>query len=286
MTDKDTLFDYYMKSPLMSHKWKNYFSTYEELLKSFRGKNITFVEIGVNNGGSLFMWREYFGKEAKIIGVDNNPIAKKLENYGFEIFIGDQGDKNFWHDFYNKVGKIDVLLDDGSHMYLDQIITTSCSVPYIKDGGLIIIEDTHTSFMKSYGYKFNKNFFDFVKVLIKNIHKRHPYSQLKNSKNQYDQITKISIYESITAIHIDSSKNISNERVLNNKNSLGALDFKFEYKFINKFIKLLDNYELKFLNKKNRIIYKLILRVIGQSRNFLYFLLNFSQRSKLRNYMS
>ena len=44
MSDKKTLLDYYMKSPLMSHKWRNYFSAYEELLKSFKGKNITFVD--------------------------------------------------------------------------------------------------------------------------------------------------------------------------------------------------------------------------------------------------
>ena len=46
------------------------------------GKKITFVEVGVLQGGSLFMWREYFGKEARIIGIDLHPKAKVLEKYG------------------------------------------------------------------------------------------------------------------------------------------------------------------------------------------------------------
>ena len=36
------------------------------------------------------MWRDYFGKDARIIGIDLNPEAKKWEKHGFEIFIGNQ----------------------------------------------------------------------------------------------------------------------------------------------------------------------------------------------------
>ena len=46
------------------------------------------MEVGVFSGGSLFMWKNYFGKNSRIIGIDLNPDAKKLENHGFEIFIG------------------------------------------------------------------------------------------------------------------------------------------------------------------------------------------------------
>ena len=63
------------------------------------------------------MWREFFGKDARIIGIDLNPKAKQFEKYGFEIFIGDQSSKKFWSNFYNEVGNIDILLDDGSYTY-------------------------------------------------------------------------------------------------------------------------------------------------------------------------
>ena len=42
------------------------------------------------------MWRKFFGNKARIIGIDINPIAKKWEKNGFEIFIGNQSDPNFW----------------------------------------------------------------------------------------------------------------------------------------------------------------------------------------------
>ena len=95
----------FMNSPYRSIKHKSYFDVYDTLLEEYVGKDITFVEIGVLDGGSLFMWREFFGPEARIIGVDLNPNAKKWEEEGFEIFIGDQSDKLFWKKFFNKGGK-------------------------------------------------------------------------------------------------------------------------------------------------------------------------------------
>lgn len=67
----------YMGSPEPSFKHTTYFPAYDALLSKFRGKPITFVEIGVLNGGSLFMWRNFFGPAARIIGVDLNPGAKQ-----------------------------------------------------------------------------------------------------------------------------------------------------------------------------------------------------------------
>jgi hypothetical protein len=48
-----------------------------------------------DRGGSLFMWIEFFGKEARIIGVNLNEDALRFKNYGFEIFIGNQSSKAF-----------------------------------------------------------------------------------------------------------------------------------------------------------------------------------------------
>ena len=46
----------------------------------FKDKNITFVEIGVYNGGSLKIWKNYFGPKSRIIGIDINPDCKKFED--------------------------------------------------------------------------------------------------------------------------------------------------------------------------------------------------------------
>ena len=68
----------YIKSPFRSVKHSTYFETYDALLAHYRGKAITFAEIGIFDGGSLFMWRDYFGPNARIIGIDLNPEAKKM----------------------------------------------------------------------------------------------------------------------------------------------------------------------------------------------------------------
>ena len=73
-------FSAYKKSPYRSIKHSTYFSVYDHLFSKFRNKKIVFIEIGVLAGGSLFMWRNFFGSKARIIGVDMNPDAKKWEN--------------------------------------------------------------------------------------------------------------------------------------------------------------------------------------------------------------
>ena len=91
---------------------------------------------------------KFFGKKAKIIGVELNPLAKKFEKYGFKIFIGDQSKPIFWKNFFKKVGKVDIILDDGGHTNYQQIITLNSCVPHIKDDGLMVVEDTHASYIK------------------------------------------------------------------------------------------------------------------------------------------
>ena len=151
MSDNKDLLNYFNHSKYYSLKYKNYFPVYEKLFSKFRGKKITFVEIGVLSGGSLFMWKDYFGKDARIIGVELNPEAKKFEKYGFKIFTGDQSDPLFWKKFYKSNGKIDILIDDGGHTNLQQITTLMESVDNIKNNGVIFIEDTHTSYMNYKG---------------------------------------------------------------------------------------------------------------------------------------
>ena len=112
---------FFKSSPRYSIKWNNYFEIYENIFKKYVNKKITFVEIGIGNGGSLFMWRKFFGNKAKIIGIELNPDAKKLEKHGFEIYIGDQANPSF-EKFYKKIGKIDILLDDGATEIFNKLL--------------------------------------------------------------------------------------------------------------------------------------------------------------------
>ena len=145
---KNQFLELFKETKNQSRKLIKYFSVYEEIFKDFREKDIIFVEIGIHNGGSLEIWKKYFSTRSRIIGVDVNPECKKFETEGIEVFIGNQSDQEFWKSFFLKVGKVDIILDDGGHTNLDQIITAASVVPNINDGGILLTEDTHTSYMQ------------------------------------------------------------------------------------------------------------------------------------------
>ena len=48
------------------HKWAHYFDVYDRHFSKYRNKEIVVLEIGVSQGGSLQMWRNYFGTDAQI----------------------------------------------------------------------------------------------------------------------------------------------------------------------------------------------------------------------------
>jgi hypothetical protein len=203
------------KSPYFSTKHSTYFEVYDELLESYKGRDLTFVEIGVLSGGSLFMWREFFGPGARIIGIDINPTAKKWESFGFEIWVGDQSDPSFWANFIAEVGPLDVVLDDGGHTYKQQITTAINLLPAVSDGGLLIVEDTHTSYMSGYGNrKFSLMRWTFR--LMDAINSR--FSGLKGVSPGHisNLVWKISTYESIVGYHVDQRKSRIVSKVSNN----------------------------------------------------------------------
>ena len=112
------------------------------------------------------MWKDFFGKKARIIGIDFNPDAKRFEKYGFEIFIGDQSKKDFWKRLFKKIGKVDIILDDGGHTNYQQIITTNNCIPMIKENGILVIEDVHASYIKHNWY--NPSKYSFINYTKKN----------------------------------------------------------------------------------------------------------------------
>lgn len=215
----------YIKSPRRSIKHTTYFHSYDHFFHKYRNKDITFVEIGILDGGSLFMWRDYFGPDARIIGVDLNPNAKKWESEGFEIFIGSQSDENFWSQFVNLVGTIDVVLDDGGHTYKQQITTTECLIEYINDGGIILIEDTHTSYMKGFGKRRN-SFINYAKDRIDAINYR--FSALDGSRSE-NRIWSIEIVESMVGFKVNKkATELPSNPTSNSGEAERAEDYRYE----------------------------------------------------------
>jgi len=219
------LADIFFSTPKLSIKNDTYFDIYEFIFNSYRGKPITFIEVGVFNGGSLHMWREYFGDQARIIGVDFNPIALELEKDGFEIYIGNQESSEFWLDLKSKVGEADIILDDGGHKNGQQISTLYNGVELIKDGGVIVVEDTHTSYFRRFGNPSPFSFINYSKNIVDVINSRFQYVDSKKSKF-YSLVWSVGYFESIVAFHIDKSKSQIGTPVANKGESINAIDFR------------------------------------------------------------
>ena len=251
----------FYNSKLQSIKLNSYFNIYETIFEKYRRKPITFVEVGIFGGGSLFMWKKYFHPKSRIIGIDLNPKSKSYERYGFEIFIGDQESESFWKKFYRKVGKVDIVLDDGGHTDLQQAQTFISSINNIKENGLIVIEDVHTSYFPEFGNPSKNSFINYSKKIIDLINTR--YSGFKNYKIKKNKISKIikkniysvSFYDSIVAFRINKKKSIISKAIWNKKKVNQIDDFRY-HKNKNFFWELAINYKKllpKFIVKSNFI---------------------------------
>jgi hypothetical protein len=182
------------------NKFDHYFDVYERYFSKFRNKKITIVEIGVYQGGSLQMWRKYFGKEATIWGIDIDPRCKTLEDENTPILIGSQEDPQFLRSIIDKIGMIDILIDDGGHTQDQQIISFEELYKYVNpDGGIYLCEDVHTSYMNVYGggHQRNNTFIEYSKLLVDQLNAH--YSE--QSSLQINDITRttnsIHFYDSI-----------------------------------------------------------------------------------------
>ncbi len=138
-----------------SSKWHNYAIVYDEYFNKLRNKKINFLEIGFYKGSSAKMWDLYFSK-ANLYFIDIERLA--FEAYGKNLSnkctlkLVDQGNEQELLNFTKEVScEFDVILDDGGHTMEQQITSFKTLFPFVKKGGIYIIEDLHTSYWKEYG---------------------------------------------------------------------------------------------------------------------------------------
>jgi hypothetical protein len=122
-------------------KWLHYFEMYERHLARFRGREVHILEVGIFSGGSIEMWRTYLGDGCHFYGVDIEDACRVYEKPGVEIFIGDQADPAFWSGVRAAVPRLDVLIDDGGHLPVQQMATLEAMLPHIRPGGVYVCED-------------------------------------------------------------------------------------------------------------------------------------------------
>lgn len=200
------------------HKWEHYFDIYERHFARFKDQPTTYLEIGVQQGGSLNLMREYLRADAKIIGIDIDPACRASEQDGHIIHIGSQADPAFLQDVANQSNGFDIIVDDGGHTATQQITSFVNLWPHLRYGGVYLVEDLHCS---QYWPEWQEsalgiNFLDYAKGLADKLsmwHQReewfhHRFSQPRDQRSgqmnfnnfAVHEIWAISFYDSIIAI--------------------------------------------------------------------------------------
>jgi hypothetical protein len=185
------------------HKYKHYFDIYDRHFSRFRGTDVHVLEIGVSQGGSLQMWKSYFGPRAKIYGVDINPDCKQLEEEQIYIFIGDQADRGFLRSLLEAIPRIDILIDDGGHTMAQQINTFEVLFSHIDKEGIYLCEDLHTSYWKKFGggYRKSGTYIEYSKNFIDSIHAWHSRQPKKLNVSEFTRsVCGLHYYNSVLVI--------------------------------------------------------------------------------------
>ncbi|MDR0220282.1 MAG: CBS domain-containing protein [Lachnospiraceae bacterium] len=118
----------------------NYLGKYEVFLSAFRDTPFVLVEIGVGQGASLRMWKEYF-PHARIVGIDIRPEVKEYEEERIEIHITNGEGKEAAELIKDKYGAPLIVVDDGSHTFHGQRSQLANIYPLVADGGYYVVED-------------------------------------------------------------------------------------------------------------------------------------------------
>jgi len=117
-----------------------YIDVYEKVLAPYR-KDGNIFEIGISLGYSIKMWGEYF-INGKIVGADITLFDEAkplLENPRYQLIYQDATKPEILP--YLEGMKFDVIIDDGSHMFNDQVDSFNLLKSFVKPGGVYIIED-------------------------------------------------------------------------------------------------------------------------------------------------
>lgn len=135
--------DYYMiqHGSDKSSRGHNYSLYYELFFDSIRYRPLNIAEIGIDKGSSVRAWKDYF-HHSEIHGIDILDIYDFLNKEGIITHVVDQSSKGALEVFGAEFDQyFDIIIDDGSHKSLDQILTFQTLFPALKPNGFYCCED-------------------------------------------------------------------------------------------------------------------------------------------------
>lgn len=155
---------HYRLDKCIKNGFHNYIPAYEKFFSNIRDKVKNLLEIGIGStengqmihtlsqgyrtGNSLRCWRDYF-PNANIFGVDIFPHT--IEEERLKVYQADQSDASNLVDVARKIGeKLDIIIDDGSHVSYHQVFSFMVLERFLAQGGIYVIEDIQPSFVDSF----------------------------------------------------------------------------------------------------------------------------------------
>lgn len=198
------------------HKWHHYIPLYDRYFGRYRGTRVRFLEIGVNNGGSLQMWRRYFGDDAVLCGIDINEDCAQYDGQSGMVRIGSQDDADFLGRVVDEMGGVDVVLDDGSHRMAHIEASLRILFPRLEMGGTYAIEDLHTAYYPRYGGGLDTeaNFYNTVRRMIDDMHMWYHPGKDPRIPELSRQIGGLHVHDSIVVIDKAELRRPTHSRVV------------------------------------------------------------------------
>jgi hypothetical protein len=166
---------FYQNRGNISDKWEQYLAIYDYEFQSWKGTQVSLLEIGVQNGGSMQVWAEYFAPDSALIGLDVDPRILDLKHpVNVSVYVADATSEN---DLRRTLGDrtFDLIIDDGSH-HSDHIRRSFCHLfARLNMGGRYVVEDLHCSYWPELGggLRANGSAIEFFKSLVEVINFDH-----------------------------------------------------------------------------------------------------------------
>jgi len=135
---------------------RNFLDVYERHFYHLKDASTTIMELGILNGSSLKVWRDYF-TNGRVVGVDIDPSRKIHESERTKVYIGSQDSTTLADQIKLDYPEgFDIIIDDASHINDLTLRSFDLYFPSVKPGGYYVIEDTHCTYGESFQQDFDR----------------------------------------------------------------------------------------------------------------------------------